>query len=100
MTKLPSPYKYKKSIWALSLSCFLLLICYFSLVGKTVANVLERQNSEREISDITASVSKIEFSYLSEKSSVNASLARELGFVEVEKTSIAKQTLSLSLNEI
>lgn len=102
MTKLPSQYKHKKKFWILFSGCFSLLVCYFVLFGMTIANVLDRQNSEREISAITANVSKVEFSYLNEKSSINASFARSLGFIEVEKTGITQQKKvgNISLNEI
>lgn len=97
MTKIPSPYKYKKIFWGLAVTCSFMMVFYLSLVGKTVANVVERQNNEKAIAEVTARVSQFEFAYLNEKASINASLARDLGFVEVAGTSVAKDSTVSSL---
>lgn len=90
MTKIPSPYKYKKIFWTLFLACSFMFIFYLSLVGKTVANVVQRQQDERALAETSANVSKFEFAYLNEKSSINATLANSMGFVPVADQSVAK----------
>jgi len=102
MTKLPSQYKYQKSIWSLTFTCAILFVSYLSLVGKTVTNVLDRQNDEASIAEIVNNVSQVEFAYLNEKSAINADYARSRGFMEIANTLIAKQKNigNLSLNEI
>lgn len=98
MTKVPSQYKFQRIFWALSVTCLVLGGLYLGLVGKTVANVLERQQTEKMMSEASIKVSELEFSYLNTKSSVNAALARSLGFVETSKTLVAKKAGNLSFS--
>ena len=98
MTKVPSEYKYQKPFWVLSGVCLSLALLYVGLVGKTVANTLERQNAENEISDVGAKVSQLDFAYLNLKSSINADTAKSLGFLEASKTLVARKGAGLSIS--
>ncbi len=102
MTKLPSQYKHKKTVLTLFFGCLSMGLCYMTLVGMTVSNVMNRQNDERQITSITADISKVEFSFLNQKSSINSSYAHNLGFVDVETSGVAKQSQvgALAQNEI
>jgi len=98
MTKVPSQYRFQKLFWILSITCLVLGGLYLGLVGKTIANVLERQQTEKMLSEASIKVSELEFSYLNTKSAVNVALARSLGFVESSKTLVAKKAGNLSLS--
>lgn len=90
MTKLPSQFKYQKQVVVLTSSICVMAFAYIFLVGVTVSNAFEKQQAENEIRTITAKLSETEFSYLEKRATINASLARGMGFVEPEKVLIAR----------
>ncbi len=90
MTKMPSTFKYQKQVWVLFGVIGLLLGSYLLLMGQTVYNTLEAQRAEREISSMTAELSKMEFAYLRAETDINMDLASQMGFIEPESIVVAK----------
>ena len=56
---------------------------YVYLVNKTVHNVVARQATESQISNLSTTLSESEFQYISAKAGVNMQLASTLGFQAV-----------------
>lgn len=96
MTKMPTQFKYQKQIWALSGLLGVLVVAYLGLVGSTVYNTLERQQGEKQVSEMTSNLSEMEFSYLALKAKVNPELARSLGFVDAGNVTVAKRDSNLT----
>lgn len=90
MTKMPSTFKYQKKVWSLFALIGVLVASYVILVGMTMYNTLSAQRAERDISIVTADLSKMEFAYLSKQGEINMDLASSLGFVEPENVVVAK----------
>ena len=93
---MPSQFKYQKQIWTLGGVFGLLVFAYMGLVGSTVYNTLQRQQGEKQISQITGQLSEMEFSYLALKAKVNPELARSMGFVDAETVIVAKRDSNLT----
>ena len=55
---------------------------YVYLVNRTVVNVVARQNAERNISALSASVGDLESKYMAEKNGITLQLALAKGFKE------------------
>ncbi len=89
---MPTQYKYKTQVWALGGVLAVLLGSYIFFLSQVVYNTLGRQQAERQIAELTSSLSQVEFQYLADKSKVNPELARSLGFVEASQVVIAKRT--------
>lgn len=96
MTKVPSAYKLKKPFWIFTGGAASLVLLYIFLVGLTFSNTLARQRSEEGLTRLRATVSELEFAYLKEKSEINATYARELGFVDSKDTIVIKAGQEIS----
>ncbi len=94
MTTVPSLYKYQRSFWSISSACVVMVFLYMYFVGITVNNTLARQNAEKRSAELSTTLSELEFSYLSLKSSINEQMAVDRGFVEAKDTIIAKASNS------
>jgi hypothetical protein len=94
MTKMPGEYKYKKKICCLGSVSGLLVLSYLAFFGMTIWNTLNYQRSEKQISAITADLSRMEFVYLSKQAEINPTLAASLGFIEPSNIVIARQSLA------
>ncbi|NQV93059.1 hypothetical protein HQ403_01000 [Candidatus Kaiserbacteria bacterium] len=82
-----------------------LLGLYIYFVGKSIVNVVVREEVEFKIADINSKLSELELSYIMKKDSVNMIFAGERGFTSIaQKSFINRGTLvgrSLTLrNEI
>lgn len=92
MTKCPSQFKYEATIRSLFACIGLLSIMYIGFFVKTISNTVERQRGEREIKNLSADVSELEFAYLNNKSLVTMDYAKSLGFIEAKDVYVAKQS--------
>lgn len=90
ITKTPTNNTNQKKFWALSGVLMTLTLTYLSLVGFTVSNTLERQRAEKAIANIQTEVSELEFTYMALSSSLTLEKAKNLGFVEVDDFSVAR----------
>lgn len=86
---MPGEYKYKKKIWGAAICASTLTFSYLAFFGMTIKNIAEYQNTEKEISSITAELSQMEFAYLSKEAEINPTLAQSMGFVEPTNIVIA-----------
>lgn len=82
-----------------------LLSLYIYFVGKSIINVVVREEVEFKVAEINSNLSELELSYITKKDSVNMVFAGERGFTSIaQKTFINRGTLvgrSLTLrNEI
>ena len=91
MTKVPSQYTFQNKFWMLVFVLIVSVGGYLSFFGLTIYHTLERQKAERQVSELATRVSELEFSYLTKKASINADLARSLGFVEAPEAHIAHE---------
>ncbi len=67
---------------------------YVYMVNKTVMNVVARQNTEKGISSLSASVGDLESKYMAEKSSITLQLALAKGFQEDPNTTFIGSALN------
>ena len=78
---------------------FLAALMYGYLINKTIANVVARQHAQSEIGILSSRVAELETTQLKLKNRITASLANQLGFVEMADPSyISVKPVSLSLN--
>ena len=81
---------------------FVLLGLYGYFVGKSIVNVVIREELELEIADVNSRLSELEFEYIAKKDAINIHFAKEQGFHAVgNKTFVTRGTLigrSLSQN--
>ncbi len=85
---------------ALIFACAVTALIYISLLGGTMFYATEANSFNRQIAEITGSLSKLEFEYINLKQSVTLGKAKELGFHEVQTTIFvrADEVNSVSMN--
>lgn len=82
----------KITFYILAIILVVLSALYMFLMNRTVMNVVERENIERQIADKSSSLAEIEFSYISSKNTVTLEKAHEIGFIDaVPSTYIARK---------
>ena len=89
------------TIWILAGIAFTFIFMYAYFVSASVSNIVVAKNLQSDISAMTSSVSNLEASYLSAKSSINMDSALALGFKESKSDTvfISRNSLaSLSFN--
>jgi hypothetical protein len=71
-----------------------LLSLYIYFVGKSIVNVVVREEVEIQIAEINSEISELELDYISKKNSINMAFAQEQGFKSISnKTFINRGTL-------
>ena len=71
-----------------------LLSLYIYFVGKSIVNVVVREEVEIQIAEINSEISELELDYISKKNSINMAFAQEKGFKSISnKTFINRGTL-------
>ncbi|MEX0651896.1 MAG: hypothetical protein WD509_02260 [Candidatus Paceibacterota bacterium] len=81
-------------ILGLLLFSFVLLGLYIYFVGKSIVNVVVREEIELHIADVNSGLSELELTYIEMKDSVNMLLAKERGFTAIsQKSFISRGTL-------
>ena len=71
-----------------------LLSLYVYFVGKSIVNVVVREEVEFQIAEVNSGLSELELDYITKKDSINILLAQERGFKSVSnKTFINRGTL-------
>jgi hypothetical protein len=91
----------KQIFWALGFAIIMSLASYGYFVGKSIINVVVREEVELSIAEINSHLSDLEFQYLAKKDTITLSFAQSNGFGLVSKrTFVNRGTLvgSLSLN--
>lgn len=67
----------------------LLVLTFFSMyiyfVGKSIINVVVREETEIRIAEVNSGLSELELSYLDKKNDINLQFAREKGFHAISK---------------
>ena len=89
---MPKEFKLEKKIKGLAACLLFTTLLYFAVFGMTIKNISEYQGSEKQISALTADMSKMEFEYLSKESTINQELAAQKGFVEPTNIVIARES--------
>ncbi|MAF59605.1 MAG: hypothetical protein QF858_00120 [Candidatus Pacebacteria bacterium] len=85
----------KRAFWALIGLSLVLLASYGYFLGKSIVNVVVREEMEIEIALVNSEISELEFTYLEKKDKVNRALASELGYVQVpQKKFVVRKTLT------
>lgn len=65
--------------WALVTSCFLLLSIYIYALYATIGNTVARQELESHVASLNSEQSRLEFEYITKKSSLDIDLAYQYG---------------------
>jgi len=81
--------------WYTVLGLFALVMVYAYLVNKTVHNVAQRETIEREISQLTSTLSELEFNYIAKKNNINPEFAYSLGFKDVQNQKFVSRKVEL-----
>ncbi len=90
-----------RTFWALSSVCVIMLCLYVYGIHATVRNTALREEIEEETSNLEASISEMEFSYISLKNDVSLELAYSRGFADVKApTFISRRPSSLGINTV
>ncbi|MBL7045811.1 MAG: hypothetical protein ISR99_02170 [Parcubacteria group bacterium] len=85
----------KKTFWTLVGLVVFLMGAYSYFLGKSIVNVVVREEVEQEIALVNSAISELEFAYLEKKDTVNRALASELGYVFVPQDKfVVKKTLT------
>ena len=76
----------------------MLLVVFFSLyvyfVGKSIVNVVVREEVELQIAEVNSALSELELDYITKKDTINMSFAKERGFKSIsKKTFVNRGTL-------
>lgn len=72
----------------------ILLSFYIYFVGKSIVNVVVREEVEIQIAEVNSELSLLEFDYLTKKDTINMLFAQERGFKSIaRKTFINRGTL-------
>lgn len=67
---------------------------YLFLVNRTVMNIVARERMQREIATASASLSELEFSYMTAKNSVTLEKAHSIGFVDASPSTFLSRSSS------
>ena len=81
----------EKLFLLLVIFCISLLGLYGYFIGKSVVNVVVREEVLLYIAEINSHVSDIESEYLSQKDAINLLFAREQGFHDISKKSFVNR---------
>lgn len=85
----------KRVFWGLVGLCIVLMGAYGYFLGKSIVNVVVREEMEIEIATVNSAISELEFTYLEKKDTVNRALASQLGYVFVsQKKFVVRKTLT------
>lgn len=85
----------------LGLLMFLMILAglYVYFVGKSIVNVVVREEVELQIADVNSRLSELELTYITQKDAITMRLAEARGFHSVkEKTFVSRGTLGQSLS--
>ena len=92
----------KKLFLILAVSFFFSLGLYGYFVGKSIINIVVREEIEFQIAEVNSTLSGVELEYLSQKDTINLLFAKEQGFKSVSKKSFVNRSIlvgrSLSQN--
>jgi len=74
---------------------FVALLClYVYFVGKSIVNVVVREEVELQIAEVNSGLSELEFDYIIKKDTINMAFAGERGFKSISnKTFVNRGTL-------
>ena len=95
----------KRIFWSFIVAILFLFGLYGYFVGKSVTNVLLREQVEQDILTVNSHISDLEFTYLNKKNTVSLHFAYENGFHDitekefVTRKSVLSERLTLN-NEI
>lgn len=92
MTLAHSNIKSQKYFLILTSLIGVCLSLYVFFIWNTISNTLSRQRSEKEIARLQTEVSELEFQYVSLTSSMTLEKAKSLGFIELQLSSVARNT--------
>lgn len=93
----------RKIFWYFTMCIIIFSGFYLYYVNRTIVNVVERQNIEKEIALINSRLGDLESSYLSLKNGISYDLALSKGFVKVSNEKyVSRKTFNnnLSVNRI
>lgn len=86
----------KTAFWTLVGILFLCLGFYMYSINTTIRNVVQREQLENRITELSLSTSNDEFQYINKRNVVTLALAESLGFKEAtDKTYISKSNTSV-----
>ena len=85
----------ERRIWIGSVLVFMsLLVLYVYFVGRSIVNVVVREEIEIQIAEVNSELSELEFEYIVKKDSINMLFANEQGFEAIsKKTFVNRGTL-------
>lgn len=76
----------ERKLCALFLAFFAVLLClYIYFVGKSIVNVVVREEVEIQIGEVNSRLSELEQDYLSKKDAINLTFAETKGYRAVSK---------------
>ncbi len=78
--------------------CVACVVVYFFAINMTVRNTVTRQRLEAEVSNVSAKLGELEFSYIALKNNVSLDKAYALGFQNVSATQYITRGKSRSLS--
>ena len=87
----------KTIFWTLLGILFLCAGFYMYFINTTVHNVVERQNLEAKVSQLSLSIGKEEFQYIAKRNEITMVLAYSLGFEEAKNKTFISRTLGPSV---
>ena len=93
----------KKVFWSFVMFAIMFSGLYLYYVNRTIINVVERQNIEKQIANINSRISDTEISYMNLKNNINYEFAVSKGFVRVSNEKYVSRRASgdnLSVNRI
>jgi hypothetical protein len=83
-TKVISYDNRARFFWVLVALSVLLLLVYIYAINTTARNIAVRQDLERQIAQVSASLDPLEFAYIELQNNVTMELAYEYGFKETQ----------------
>ena len=84
--------------WTLTIISLLALSAYIYAISATARNIALRQDLERQVASVSASLDSLEFAYIELKNNVTIELAYEYGFREAQSPLYVSRTRSAALS--
>lgn len=89
----------KKLFWYFTLFVIIFSGLYLYSVNRTIVNIVERQNIEKQIALINSELGNMEASYLGLKNKINFDYALSKGFVKVSNEKyVSRKTFGANLS--
>ena len=84
--------------WTMITLALLSLSVYMYAINASARHVAERQDSERQIAEVSAKLNSLEFAYIELKNNVTIELAYQYGFREARNPLYVSRTSPASLS--